>query len=108
MRLRSNPHLWISGERAGLGAAGLGVCCSTIQRRPCLPPPPPRFYPACVDANDLRPEQARAVIDGTAPTRDYLTKLVARMDELAWKSSDPAYVAAVRARDGLRELQAGL
>ena len=61
-----------------------------------------------MDANDLRPEQARAVIDGTAPTLDYLAKLVARMDALAWKPSDPAYVAAVRARDGLRELRQAL
>jgi hypothetical protein len=30
------------------------------------------------------------------------------MDALGWKPSDPAYVAAVRARDGLRELQEAL
>ena len=61
-----------------------------------------------MDANDLRPEQARAVIDGTAPTLDYLTKLVARMDALAWKPSDPAYLAAVGARDALREFAEAL
>ena len=61
-----------------------------------------------MDANDLRPEQPRAIMDGLAPTSDYLSKPVARMDALAWKCSDPAYAAAVRARDGLRELQAAL
>ena len=33
---------------------------------------------------------------------------MARIDAFRWKPSDPAYVAAVRARDGLRELRAAL
>ena len=61
-----------------------------------------------MNANDLRPEQARAVIDGTTPTLDYLTRLVARMDAQGWRPDCPAYVAALRTRDGLRELRAGL
>jgi hypothetical protein len=61
-----------------------------------------------MDAGDLRPEQARAVIDGTGPILDCQTKLVARMDALAWMSSDSAYLASVGARDALQDLFAGL
>ena len=61
-----------------------------------------------MDAKDPRPEQTRTVIDGTAPILDYLTKLAARMDALASKPNDPAYLAAIGARDALRELQAAL
>ena len=34
----------------------------------------------------------------------YLTRLTDRIQKRGWKASDPAYVAAWKARDGLHEL----
>ena len=75
---------------AGLGSAADGVCCSTIQPRPHFLPLAPPFYLGGVDANDLRPEQAGAVIDGTAPILDYLAKLVRDVRHGRTSSAPPA------------------
>jgi hypothetical protein len=54
-----------------------------------------------VDAKSLSIEQRESVRRTLTPHRDYLAKLVARMDALAWRAEDPMRVEAVKARDAV-------
>ena len=61
-----------------------------------------------MDASHLPPQKARDIATHVAPTLDFLGKLTARMEALGWKPTDPGYLAAVRARDAVREMTGAL
>jgi hypothetical protein len=54
-----------------------------------------------MDARSLNPEQRDAIRRTLARHRDYLAKLVERMQSLAWVESDPMRVEAMKSLAGV-------
>ena len=57
-----------------------------------------------MDAKSLTAEQRGAIRRQALRYREYLGKLVARMEALAWRADDPIRVAAVQARDAVEAM----
>jgi hypothetical protein len=59
-------------------------------------------------SSDLTTPQLDALSATLSRQALYLRRLVARMDRLRWPQDDPTYARALRARDGVMALLAGL
>ena len=57
-----------------------------------------------MDLSHLTPRQAQELSARLVPALGYLTRLTNRMQQRGWRSDDPAYLAAWKARDALHEL----
>src|SRR5688572_9539393 len=66
--------------------------------------PRARLYRGAMDAKSLTAEQRGAVRRQALRYRDYLGKLVARMEALSWRADDPMRVAAVQSRDAVQAM----
>jgi hypothetical protein len=66
--------------------------------------PPSSRYLRGMDARALTAGQREAIRRSLTRHRDYLAKLAARMEALAWAESDPVRVAAVKSRDAVNDV----